>query len=127
MIIKNGLVLLGKRTGSHGKDTWSFPGGHLEFGESLFGCAKREVMEETGLEIKNLSKGPFTEDIFEKENLHYITMYVIAEYSKGTLVLREPDKCLEWKWFDMEKLPENIFLPLKNLIKDMGSLKKLIQ
>lgn len=33
----------------------SFPGGHLEDGESFVDCAIREVKEETGLTIKNLS------------------------------------------------------------------------
>ena len=33
---------------------WSFPGGHVERGESAYNCAVREVREETGLEVKNL-------------------------------------------------------------------------
>ena len=33
---------------------WSFPGGHVEKGESFYDCAIREAKEETGLKIKNL-------------------------------------------------------------------------
>ncbi len=33
---------------------WSFPGGHLEDGESVVDCAKREIQEETGLVVENL-------------------------------------------------------------------------
>src|SRR5579864_2542948 len=35
-------------------DVWMAPGGKREFNEGLFECARREVLEETGLEIKNL-------------------------------------------------------------------------
>lgn len=44
-----GCVLVGQRIGSDGPGTWAFPGGHLEFGESLTACAERELEEETGL------------------------------------------------------------------------------
>jgi len=72
IVIKNKSILLGKRKGSHGAYTWNFPGGHLEYSESIFECAKREVKEEVGIEITNLRQGPYTNDIFMKERKHYI-------------------------------------------------------
>ena len=45
-------VLIGKRIGKHGFETWSFPGGHLEEKESVNECASRETLEETGLVMK---------------------------------------------------------------------------
>jgi 8-oxo-dGTP diphosphatase len=116
-VIKDGKVLLGMRKNAHGDGSWSFPGGHLEFNELVEDCAKREVLEETGLSIKNLRLGPYTNDIFEKENKHYVTLLVVADYDSGDLKLAEPERCQKWEWFDWEKLPSPLFLPLQNLLK----------
>lgn len=119
IILKGKEVLLGKRLKSHGAGTWSFPGGHLEFNESLEACAKRKVREETGLKIILASQNPVavTNDIFQNEQLHYITLYMKASYVNGTPKIIEPDKCKEWVWFPWGSLPEKLFLPVKNLIK----------
>ena len=49
IIKKDNKILFGKRKGSHGEGSWSFPGGHLEFNENIEDCAVREVLEETGI------------------------------------------------------------------------------
>lgn len=53
-----------------------FPGGHLEVGERSFDCAVRETLEETGLEVIAKKTVTFTEDYFDAENKHYITIFV---------------------------------------------------
>ena len=111
-------VLLGKRKNSHGENTWGFPGGHLEFGESWEACARRETMEETGLEINNIHFGSATNDIFENENKHYNTIFMLAEYHSGEAEIKEPDKCERWEWFSWDELPRPLFLPIKNLLKN---------
>jgi len=116
IVIKNAKVLLGRRLNSHGSGTWALPGGHLELNESIEDCAKREVFEETGLSIKNLQCTTFTNDIFEKENKHYVTLFVVSEYDSGKLQLKEPDKCERWGWFSWNEFPEPLFLSLKNLL-----------
>lgn len=49
IVLKEKKLLLGQRKGSHSQGEWAPPGGHLEFGEEVAACAKRELLEETGL------------------------------------------------------------------------------
>lgn len=118
IIMHKGKILLGKRKSSHGSGSWSFPGGHLEFGEEPEDCAVRETLEETGVTLKNLRRCTYTNDIFEKEGKHYITLYIISELDSGMPEVMEPDKCEEWRWFEWNSLPEPLFIPIQNLIKD---------
>lgn len=117
IVCREGKVLLGRRRSSHGAGTWQFPGGHLEFCESIEACAVREAYEETGLRVRNARLGPFTNDIFENEGKHYITIFVVCECDDHEPCVREPDKCENWAWFDWGALPEPLFLPVKNLLK----------
>ncbi len=110
-------VIFLKRKGAHGEGTWCLPGGHLEFNETIFEAAKREVKEEANVSIKNLKVLGFTEDFFEKENKHYITIFVNVDYESGEAKLMEPEKSSEIGWFDENNLPKPLFLPGKNLLE----------
>lgn len=116
IVIKNGKILLGQRKNAHGEGTWAFPGGHLEFGETVEACAMREVFEETGLMLNSVRKYDFSEDIFPENNSHYVTLFMIADAFSGELQNREPDKCVGWNWFDINSLPEPLFRPIQTLI-----------
>ena len=54
VLLRDGQVFLAKRQGSHGEDTWASAGGHLELGESLEECARREAQEELGVTVGSL-------------------------------------------------------------------------
>jgi 8-oxo-dGTP diphosphatase len=117
IIRHNHKVLLCLRIGAHGQNTWALPGGHMEAGETPEVTALREIYEETGLKINNLIRGPYTNDIFIQEDLHYITLFLIADWQSGEVENKEVDKCLEWRWFEWNNLPEPLFLPVANLLK----------
>lgn len=116
VVIKAGKVLLGRRKGPHGSGFWSFPGGHLEFNETIEDCARREVLEETGIRLRNIRYGPFTNNIFADERKHSVTLFVVAEYAGGMEQAREPDKGECWGWHRWEELPQPLFLPIENLL-----------
>lgn len=122
-VIKDGRILMGKRKNAHGDGTWSLPGGHLEFNETVEECTKREILEETGLEVENIRFLDITEDMFKEEDKHYITIFVLSDYTSGEPRIMEPDKCEEWRWVSYDEMPEPMFLPLINLKKKMKKLE----
>ena len=115
LIFRGGRVLLGLRRGSHGEGTWAPPGGHLEFGETPEACARREVLEETGLALGELSRGPYTVDAFPEAGRHYVTLFVIAESAQGEPRAMEPEKTAAWEWHAWSALPAPLFAPLASL------------
>jgi 8-oxo-dGTP diphosphatase len=116
LVVRDGRVLLGERRGAHGAGTWAPPGGHLEFGETVDTCARREVREETGLEISNVREAPYTSDVFQAEHKHYITLFVTASAPTGEPEVREPLKCSRWSWHPWSELPRPLFAPLATLL-----------
>lgn len=99
------------------------PGGHIEYGESFAECAKREVLEETGLEIGDVKFLIATNDVFG-EGKHYVTIFVTcrivgeekepkvrwnvlslsecgADLSSKPL---EPEKCARWDWVSWSQM-----------------------
>jgi len=111
-------LLLGLRKSNHAKDTWCPPGGHMEYGETNEQTAIREVKEETGLDISSddvVLKGT-TNDFFKESGKHYITLHLVCKKFSGTPQIMEPDKCAKWQWFDLNNLPDNLMLPVKNFL-----------
>jgi 8-oxo-dGTP diphosphatase len=108
MVIKDGKVLLGKRKGSHGQNQYAWPGGHFEYMESFEQCAKREVMEETGMEIQNIR---FVRLLNLKAYApkHYVDIGIVAEWKSGDPQILEPEKCEGWQWYDLDNLPSPLF------------------
>lgn len=123
VIVHNDRVLLGKRTSALGQGTWAPPGGLLEFGESFEDCARREVLEETGLEVGDIQQGPTTNDMFSPQK-QGVTVFMFAEYVGGEPKVMEPSKCESWKWFDVDQLPEPLFLPFASFVQTLAEVEE---
>lgn len=117
VVVRDGKVLLDLRRGSHGAGAWAPPGGHLEWGESVENCARREVEEETGLNLGVVRQGPYTNDVMAAEGKHYVTCFVEAEVLAGEARVLEPTKCECWGWFEWSAMPEKLFQPLRTLVE----------
>lgn len=116
IVTKGNQVLLVRRRNSHGDGTWSVPGGHLEYGEALESCALREVKEEVGVTIADLAFRAVTNDLFEAEKKHYVTIWMEGSYAGGEPGIQAPDEISDVGWFSWDVLPEPLFLPLQHLL-----------
>ena len=123
MVIKENKILLGLRNPDkikasselQGQGTWTMPGGKVEFMETLIDAAKRELKEETNLEATNLELLCVSDDM--TDTAHYVTVgFIVNEYT-GEEKTMEPETILEWKWFDLNDLPENLYKPSAKCIE----------
>ena len=117
LVKKGDRILLLKRKNVHGAGTWAPPGGYLEFGEEFEHCAIREVQEETGVSINTVKFRTITNDVFEAEQKHFVTIWMESKYEAGQPEVKAPDEMSEVGWFTWGALPEPLFLPLQHLLE----------
>lgn len=111
MIMKEGKVLLQlRKKTSHGEGEYSFPGGHLEYMEAVEECARRETLEEAGIEIDNV-RLLLVYNMKSYPPLHFLGLNMIADWKSGEPAVCEPDKTVSWGWFDLNNLPSPMFDP----------------
>jgi len=125
VIEKEGKILLGRKEKDMGPypNTWHIPGGGVELDkESLEEAIKREIKEETGLEVENLEKLAFDEDSAHNKHgelTHYVFLVFKCSCKSG-----EPkpgDDLVELRWFDSGELKDlPLTRPSYKLFKELG-------
>ena len=110
IFVREGRVFLAKRHGAHGEDTWASAGGHLENGETLEACARREAMEELGLTVGGLRFLCVSNIIAYSK--HYVDIEFLGEIGGQEPTLMEPEAFIASGWFPLDDLPQPLFIAM---------------
>jgi 8-oxo-dGTP diphosphatase len=118
ILARDDKVLLMKRKGPHGPGTWTVPGGHMDFGETPEQCGVREAKEEIGVEVVDIRFRALTNDIFESEGRQSISIWMDGKIASGEPSIVAEKEVAELGWFAWDSLPQPLYLPLENFVKE---------
>jgi ADP-ribose pyrophosphatase YjhB (NUDIX family) len=106
VVIHRNRVLLIRRGGEPMKGQWSIPGGMLELGEEIAEGARRELKEETGLEVEPLEIIAVFDRIMRagrRVRYHYVIIDYACQLKSGRL--KPASDVMDARWVRHEDLP----------------------
>ena len=105
-----GQVFLARRgelaSNEHG--LWAWPGGEVEFGETLTAAIRRELREEFDMVIEPLRQIAAFDHLLEGGEEHWVSVAFVARHLSGEPRIKEPGKCSDFGWFSLESLPARL-------------------
>jgi len=87
---------------------WEFPGGSVEFGETLACALQREMREEFGIGIQVGDLLDVVDHILPEEGQHWVSPSFICKINNGSPAIMEPGKCSEIGWFGIDEFPDSL-------------------
>jgi 8-oxo-dGTP diphosphatase len=103
-------VFLAKRgaKAQNERGLWEFPGGAVEFGETLRDALIREIREEYGVTIVVRELLTVTDHILPDEKQHWVSPAYICQVTEGEPTICEPETCAEIGWFALDAIPSEL-------------------
>lgn len=105
-IIRDGKLLLYRRTRAPEAGHWNIVGGKVDHMERSLDAARREAEEETGLAFGRIDFLCFSEQIIAADNQHWLSVIYVSEDFTGEPRVMEPQKLPEFGWFAFDALPQ---------------------
>jgi len=122
IIIQDGRILLIRhKKGPH--TYWLLPGGGVEYGEALDEALRRELREETNLDINVQDLAFVNDSVAPDGSRHIVNLYFFAQAVGGSLAVTVDDRVKEARWFPPDALQNLVVYPdireeLKTLTAD---------
>lgn len=106
----DGYIFLARRgpNAKNERGLWEFPGGSVEFGETLAQALQREMLEEYGIEIIVGELVDVVDHILPQEKQHWVSPTYICKIKSGVPKIQEPKKCVDIQWFDINQVPNEL-------------------
>lgn len=122
MVDDDGRVLLARRAGDPGEGMWDLPGGFIEEGESPLETLRRELQEETGVEIEPLDfLGGFA-DRYGDGGVYTLNLYWTVRIVSGR---PEPaDDVADLRWFAPNELPDENEFAFRNTVEALETWRE---
>jgi ADP-ribose pyrophosphatase YjhB (NUDIX family) len=96
---KGKILLVKEYINSMQKELWLTPGGGVKFGESLKDAAKREFLEETGINVE-VGRFIFYKEYIVKDKVHTLNFYFIGECANDTII--KTGEVIDVQFFSLE-------------------------
>ena len=100
VVCRDDTVLLVRRGKAPGKGNWSLPGGAQKLGETVFEAARREVLEETAVNVDVLGLVDVVDSIHAdpagRIQYHYTLIDVVAEWRSGEATPLDDAAAIAW-------------------------------
>jgi ADP-ribose pyrophosphatase YjhB (NUDIX family) len=103
------VLLVRHRKGS--RTYWLLPGGGVDFGETAPEAARREVAEETGLDVEVADLVMASETIAPDGSRHVLHLVFMASLRGGTLKVGNEERLAEARFVPLAELPDLEFHP----------------
>ena len=87
---------------------WEFPGGSVEFNETLADALQREMREEYGVEIAVGELLDVVDHILRAEGQHWVSPTFVCRITAGEPAILEPGKCAAIGWFTPDDVPQDL-------------------